>query len=161
LTSAQPKVGQVGSGVKLTRQNPVRGFRWGCASRAPSAMSLEVAGPPLVRPGAGLLKLCRYFGVDALRPHRLSRSRLIRDLAVIDRLTRELNRLPQRHGNYPCPRDDGSEIVLLFGYHHLRPKRVIVGLTGCHFITNGWTDRSGPSPQATRLVRQLTALTGR
>jgi hypothetical protein len=57
--------------------------------------------------------------------------------------------------------DDGSEIVLLAGYRRLRPRRVIVGLTGCHFITNGWTSRLGPSREAAHLVEQLAALTGR
>ncbi|HEU5477162.1 MAG TPA: hypothetical protein VFU64_04935 [Gaiellaceae bacterium] len=86
---------------------------------------------------------------------------MIRSIAPIDRLTRELNRLPQRRGIYHCPMDDGSEIALFFGYRHLTPKRVIVGLTGCHFVTSGWTDRLGPSPEAARLVMQLTDLAGR
>jgi hypothetical protein len=89
------------------------------------------------------------------------RSRLIRNVALIGRLTRELNELPERHGVYHCPMDDGSEIVLLAGYRHLRPKRVIVGLTGCHFITNGTTSKLGPSRGAAHLVKQLSALTGR
>jgi hypothetical protein len=120
-----------------------------------------VARPFMVRPGAVSLELCRYSGRNAPRPLHLSRSRRIRDHALVGRLTRELNGVPQRHGLYNCPMDDGSEIVLLFGYRDLSPQRVIVGLRGCHFITNGWTDRLGTSRQAARLVAQLTALTRR
>jgi hypothetical protein len=115
----------------------------------------------MVRPGAVLLRLCRYVGGNAPRPRRLARSRLIRKVALIDRLTHELNTLPQAHGTYHCPSDDGSEILLRFSYRTNAPRRVIVGLTGCHFVTNGWTDRSGPSPESTRLVMQLTALSRR
>jgi hypothetical protein len=133
-----------------------------CPSHAPPAASLEVAGPPLVRRGAVQVKLCRYSGGNAPRPLELARSRLIRSVALIGRLTQELNTLPQaRRGTYHCPSDDGSEVLLRFGYRTQTPRGVIVGLTGCHFVTNGLTDRSGPSPESARLVKQLTSLTGR
>jgi hypothetical protein len=86
---------------------------------------------------------------------------MIRSVSLITRLTRELNRLPQARGVYHCPVGNGSEIVLHFGYRHLRPRQVIVSLTGCNFVTNGRTDRRGPSPEMARLVKQLTALTSR
>jgi hypothetical protein len=132
-----------------------------CPSHAVRATSLEVAGPPMVPSGAVRLRLCRYSGANAPRPLRLARSRLIRNVSLIDRLTHELNTLPPARGTYHCPLDDGSEIVLRFGYRARTPRQVVVGLTGCQFITNLWTDTSGPSPQSARLVRQLTALTSR
>jgi hypothetical protein len=124
-------------------------------------MSLQVARPILVRPGALSLELCRYAGRNSARPLHLSRSRRVRNVALLGRLTRELNGVPQGRGTYNCPMDDGSEIALLFGYSDRRPQRVIVGLTGCRFITNGWTDRIGLSRRASRLVAQLSALTRR
>lgn len=159
MRSAQAKVLRLGSGA-TSDQSRVRGSLR-CSSHAPRATSLDVATPLLVRPGAGFVELCRYSGRNGPRPLRLSRSRVIRKIALINRLIRELNSLPQPRGAYHCPMDDGSEIALLFGYRHLRPKRVIVGLTGCHFVTNGWTGRLGPSPEAARLVKQLLALAGR
>lgn len=95
------------------------------------------------------------------RSLHLARSRLIRHVASIDRLTHELNTLPQVHGIHNCPLDDGSEILLRFGYRTRAARHVIVGLTGCHFVTNGWTDRSGPSPESAHLVRRLIELTRR
>src|SRR6478672_10200319 len=73
--------------------NRIRGSL-GCASRAPRAISLDVAGPPLLRPGALVARLCRYSGANARPALRLLRSRLIRDIALLRRLTRELNTLP-------------------------------------------------------------------
>jgi hypothetical protein len=55
--------------------------------------------------------------------------------------------------------DDGSEIVLVFGYGHLRQERVIVGLTGCHMVTNGRSGILAISPTGEHLIKQLTALT--
>lgn len=144
------------TGLIATQQRSLR-----CPPHAPQAMSLEVAGPPMVRPRAVLLELCRYPGANALRPLHLSRSRLFRSVSLINRLTRELNRLPQASGVYHCPMGDGSEMVLHFGYRHLRPRQVIVSLTGCSFVTNGRTDRRGPSPEMARLVKQLIALANR
>ena len=115
----------------------------------------------MVRPSAVLLELCRYSGANAPRPRQLVRSRTIQSVALIDRLIHELNTLPQAHGTFHCPSTDGSEVLLRFGYRARTPRYVIVGLTGCHFVTNGWTGRSGPSPQSARLVKQLIALTRR
>jgi hypothetical protein len=123
MTTAEPNVGQLGSGVTPTLQkNPVPGSL-ACALRAPPAISLDVAGPFVLRPGAVVLRLCRYSGANARRPRHLSRSRLIRNSDLIHKLTRELNNLPQPRGTYHCPMDDGSEIVVHAGYRHLRPNK--------------------------------------
>ena len=148
------KVVRVGRRASLPRTLSMR-----CPARAPQATSLQVVGPPMAPPGAVRLRLCRYTGRNAPRPFRLTRSRLIRNASLIDRLTHELNTLPQVRGIYNCPSDDGSEIALRFGYRARTPRQVVVGLTGCHFISSLWTSRSGPSPESARLVEQLTALT--
>ena len=110
----------------------------------------------------GCLELVNHIPTDRNFHRYINPECDVPDEAVaVHGLTRELNTLPDRRGVYHCPMDDGSEIVLLAGYRALRPRRVIVGLTGCHFVTNGRTSRLGPSRGAAHLVRQLTALTGR
>jgi hypothetical protein len=132
----------------------------GCPLHAPPPVSLDVATPTVARRGATSLELCRYSGGNAPRPLRLTRSRFIRDLVLIRSLTRRLNTLPQRRGVFHCPLDDGSEVLMLFGHPRHSAQRIIVGLTGCRFVTNGRTSRLGPSAGSARLVRELIALTG-
>ncbi len=70
------------------------------------------------------------------------RGRLIRNGATIAVLIRRLNSLRRvARGAYPCPTDDGNEILLVFGYANRHPQRVIVELSGCRFATNGRSSR--------------------
>jgi hypothetical protein len=134
-----------------------------CPPRAPQ---LRVAGKlrsgtRFAQVGASVLVLCRYRGLNATPPRRLARARRIASVARITELTRILDSLPARGRRmYACPMDDGSEIVLLFGYRSRRPERVVVGLRGCMIITNG---RVGTlallSRKGSHFVRRLKALT--
>ena len=56
--------------------------------------------------------------------------------------------------------DDGSEILLVFGYVARSPERVTVGMLGCNAVTNCHTGTlAGVSRAGARLVKQLTRLT--
>jgi hypothetical protein len=112
-------------------------------------VTLDVATTQFVRPGAARLRLCLYV---AAHP---SRSRAIAGRATISSLISAFNRLRQPHkGIYSCPDDNGSEMLLLFGYRGGRPERVVLRLTGCRFATNGASSRL----VTTSLQRRLLAL---
>ena len=118
-----------------------------CPSGAPLAVNRGISTTPFVHPGAKLLRLCHYAGPLTERRPRLVRARLVRNGATIAALIRRLDSLRRVTGGpYPCPTDDGNEILLVFGYSGRQPQRVIVELSGCRFATNGrdsrWTTAS-------------------
>ena len=115
----------------------------------------------MLRSGAIAIRLCRYSGANARPPRSLTTSAETFNTSFIRRLTRELNTLPQPKGVYHCPMDDGKAILIEAGYRDLKPQHVVVGLSGCGWVTNGWTDVGGPSPQLARVVQLLEELVGR
>jgi hypothetical protein len=126
-----------------------------CPAQRPQAASLDVATSRFVRPGAVRLRLCRYASLNWGGRPPLTRDRVIDDRGTIARLIRALNRLRTPHGTYYCLMDDGSEILLLFGYADGGPARVVVELSGCRFATNGRSSR-WTTPRLDRRLRALT-----
>jgi hypothetical protein len=95
------------------------------------------AGRMLVRPGARSVRLCRYAGLDAARPLRLT-ARRGEPRSVAAELTSRFDALhAPPAGPVACPNDFGTEIVALFAYAHRRRIAVTVGLTGCPTARNG------------------------
>lgn len=133
-----------------------------CPSRAPQLPAARKSrlGNRFADPGATIILLCRYQGLNAASPLRLARARRITRLATIKKLTRELDSLPLRGGVYHCPYDDGSKILLIFGYGSREPERVVVGLRGCMGVTNGRIGTlAGPSRDGVHFIQRLTTLT--
>ena len=133
-----------------------------CPSQAPQLHSPRGPGrrEELVSPQGVAARLCRYHGLNASSRLGLAHTRLITDISLVRSLARQLNSLPPTRGTYSCPMDDGSEILLVFGYVARSPERVTVGVLGCKAVTNGHTGTlAGVSPAGVRLVKQLTRLT--
>jgi len=126
-----------------------------CPGHAPLPQP-AAKGAPLkhfVRPGATAMRLCPCYCSTVNMWERLYRSRV-----TIDGITGMFNRLRvPKPGTYMCPLDDGTELLVVFGYPNARTERVLVHLSGCEGATNG---RSGRSMTA-RLYNHLLRLAGR
>ncbi|PZS14132.1 MAG: hypothetical protein DLM64_02150 [Solirubrobacterales bacterium] len=119
------------------------------------------AGKTLVPVGAIALTVCSYRGLNP-SPKRIGTLLHTRRVASAKRnagIARELDALPPfPSGEHAlaCPNDDGSTMVLLFGYRHQSVDPVLVELTGCQTVTNGPVVRWAiPDP---KLIGHLQAL---
>ena len=123
-----------------------------CPSYAPKFESLNLASPHFVRPNAERVRLCRYYKNTWAYGQKLWRQRLIQDGATISVLTHAFNRLKEPPRGIFCVKDDGSEMLLVFGYAGAKPVRVVVKLSGCRFATNGRATRSTTAGLYKRLL---------
>lgn len=123
-----------------------------CPKHAPPTVSLDVGTKTFVRSGAGVVRLCRYYGVNWADSQGLWRTSVVRDGKTIAGLTRSFNALHEPPRGIFCPRDDGSEMLVLFGYAGHGPERVTVALRGCRFATNGRSTRSVTASLRSRLL---------
>lgn len=123
-----------------------------CPSHAPPFSSLNVASSHFVRREARVVRLCRYYGVNWGDSQGLWRHRLIQKHRAISSLTRAFNALKAPPRGIFCMQDDGSEILLVFGYAGAKPERVVVKLSGCRFASNGRSTRSTTAGLHTRLL---------
>jgi hypothetical protein len=123
-----------------------------CPSHAPESGSLGASSSRFVRPGARLIRLCRYSNINWGNSQGLLRHRLIRRGTTISSLTRSFNRLKEPPRGIFCVRDDGSEMLVAFGYAGAKPERVIVRLSGCRFAMNGPATRSTTAKLHDRLL---------
>ena len=100
-------------------------------------------------------------GLNAVPRLGLARKRSVRNRRTIQALTRRINSLPrQRPAIYACPFDDGSEVLIVFGYPDRGNERVTVGLRGCSSVHDGKVVTSAlPSRDGAGLLSLLRALT--
>ena len=112
-----------------------------CPSHAPKFPSASGTSRNFVRPGAGFLRLCRYYKVNWADSQGLWRQRLIGDERVT-KLTRSFNKLQEPPRGIFCVKDNGGEMALFFAYGDGTHERVVVKLSGCRFASNGRTVRS-------------------
>ena len=123
-----------------------------CPAHAPKFASGNTATKHFVRRGAQLVQLCRYSNVNWGDSQGLLHHRLVHRAATISRLTRDFNALQEPPRGIFCMRDDGSEVLVVFGYASGHPERVIMKLTGCRFASNGRATRSTTAGLYHRLV---------
>jgi len=123
-----------------------------CPSHAPKFTSLNLTSSHFVRPGAGAIRLCRFYKVNWADSYGLWRQRLINRPVMISGLTRAFNKLKEPPRGIFCVKDDGSEMLLIFSYASAKPVRVVVKLSGCRFATNGRSTRSTTARLHDRLL---------
>ena len=105
----------------------------------PRAAETTVPMPP------SALQLCRYNRFGAGLARRLSRERIIANVASIRSVAREFNSL----GEFPeeptsCPADEGARLYAVFAYADpAEPKvPVEIRLSGCPYAWNGRTEHA-------------------
>jgi hypothetical protein len=123
-----------------------------CPSHAPKFTSLNGTSKHFVRPGARRVRLCRFYKVNWADSLGLWRQRLIGDGTTISSLTHAFNKLKEPPRGIFCMKDNGSEMVLFFGYAGAKPERVVVKLSGCRFASNGQATRSTTAGLHKRLL---------
>ncbi|MDX6480128.1 MAG: hypothetical protein QOG85_638 [Gaiellaceae bacterium] len=123
-----------------------------CPSHAPKFTSLNGTSTHFVRPGAQMMRLCRYYKNNWADPYGLWRHRLIKNYTTVTSLTNAFNRLQPPPRGIFCVKDDGSEMALFFAYAGGTHERVIVKLSGCRFATNGRSTRSTTAKLHNRLL---------
>jgi hypothetical protein len=124
----------------VTASHAARASVPACPGHAPKLVSSGAPAGPFVRPGATAMRLCRYYGVNWGDAQGLRRQRLIRASVTIGRITSTFNGLREPPRGIFCVRDDGSELLVVFGYPN-QAERVAVKLTGCRFAMNGRSTR--------------------
>jgi hypothetical protein len=131
--------------------------------RVPMGSAPRLAGGELAPAGASMIRLCRFSGTHAVPPQPLSlvHSADVRATAHVDRLIRELNRLPPMPAAVSCPNDNLSQIVLLLSYPHGQTLVIDVELSGCQTVTNGSVYRIAARGNGPRLIADLRQLTRR
>lgn len=112
-----------------------------CPGHAPTLTPRGAALRHFVRPGAGAMLLCRYYGVNWGDSQGLRQQRVINGDLTIGRITRTFNKLHEPPRGIFCARDDGSELLVVFMYPNVSISRVAVKLTGCRFAMNGRSTR--------------------
>ncbi len=137
-----------------------------CAATAPARIAANPWAPARARlapAGARAIRLCRYDGLNAPRPRRLTHSTLIAGGATVAGLVRQFDRLPSGAGTYACPVDDGSEIIALLAYPRGRGVTISVGLRGCQTVSNGDVRRTAagesgqPGPALVARLERMTS----
>lgn len=129
-----------------------------CPSHAPKFTATLGTSSPFVRPKAQLIRLCRYYKNNWGFGQVLWRQRLIEKRATVSSLTKAFNKLQEPPRGIFCVRDDGSEMLVIFGYAETsqadsgKPERVVVKLSGCRFASNGEAVRSTTAPLHSRLL---------
>lgn len=112
-----------------------------CPGHAPTLLSRGAPARGFVRPGAIAMRLCGYYGINWGDSHALRQKRLVRGDATISGITRSFNHLKKPPRGIFCARDDGSELLVVFGYPDGHAERIAVKLTGCRFAMNGRSTR--------------------
>jgi hypothetical protein len=112
-----------------------------CPAHAPKLVSHGITEKRFVRPGANAMRLCRYSNINWGNSQGLLRQRLIHSQRTIGRITRAFNRLSEPPRGILCVRDDGTEMLVVFGYPNGSAERVVVKLSGCPFTMNGRSTR--------------------
>ena len=139
----------------------------GCLHAAPAYLPAERWSPArkrLAPPGANMIELCRYGGLNAQPPLVVDRMRLLRAARVVSGLVHQFGMLPPPpQGPTACPSEDRSQIIALLGYPDGHAVTISVGLTGCETVTNGtvWRAALGfgsPSAFGPQLVSHLKRL---
>lgn len=107
----------------------------------------KLNGGELAPAGASMIRLCRFAGTHAVPPQplKLVHSADVRATGDVDRLIRELHRLPPMAAAVSCPNHNGSQIVLLLSYPHGQTLVIDVELSGCQTVTNGAVYRIVPA----------------
>ena len=123
-----------------------------CPSHAPTFTPGGGTSRHFVRPRASAVRLCRYYKVDWTDSEALWRHRLVTGGKVVSNLTHSFNRLKEPPRGIFCIKDNGSEMVLWFGYAGAKPERVVVKLSGCRFASNGKAVRSTTAHLHKRLL---------
>lgn len=168
-TTAAAAIAGCGSSATATiRPQPQPAAPAACSHGAPGTVAAErwtAARHRLAPRGAGVIRLCRYSGLNAHPPLTLVSSRLLNRPALVEQLVSEFDRLPSLHGAVACPADDGSQILARLAYPGGRQVMISVGLAGCEAVTNGSVHRTAAgmgSPRAfgPQLVTQLEHLAG-
>jgi hypothetical protein len=156
----------------------LRSPRAGAASRLPKPAACSARSPRDVAPnrwapaqtqlapaGVRAIRLCRYAGLNARQPLKLTRSVLVDDGRMARRLQRELDALPSfPPGPVACPFDDGSQIVTRLAYRGGHRVTIALGLGGCARVTNGSVVRTAygfgaPRQFGPKLLNELQRLT--
>lgn len=135
-----------------------------CPQRSPAVPVHQAWAPAnltIAPAGATSVRVCRYSGLNAHPPLRLTAGVLIRDRAEVDRIVWRLDRLTAGPtGPVACPSDDLSQIRVVLAYPGRRTVPVSVGLAGCGIVTNGAVNRTvagvGNQP-GPLLIRELKA----
>ncbi len=123
-----------------------------CPKHAPKFNSRGLTTKRFVRPEARLARVCRYYNVNwGGISQVLWQHRLVADRATVAGLTRSFNKLKEPPRGIFCIRDDGSEMLVIFGYAGSGPERVVVKNSGCQFATNGWATRATTASLQRRL----------
>lgn len=125
-----------------------------CPAHAPRLISHGITENHFVRPGATAMRLCRYSNINWGNSQGLLRQRMIHSQLTIRRITHAFNRLTEPPRGILCVRDDGTEMLVVFGYPNGSAERVVVKLSGCPFTMNGRSTRWATS----RLQRSLLNL---
>jgi hypothetical protein len=133
-----------------------------CPSHAPKFTATLGTSSPFVHPNAQFLNLCRYYKNTWGFGQVLWRHRVISNRATISSLTSAFNKLQEPPRGIFCVKDDGSEMLVIFGYGanlmtgYTPPERVVVKLSGCRFASNGKAVRSTTSQLHSRLLKLVS-----
>ena len=125
----------------VTASHAARASVPACPGHAPKLGTRGVGTKHFVRPGATAMRLCRYYGVNWGDSQGLRQQRLIHGQLTIGGITRTFNGLHEPPRGIFCMKDDGSELLAVFGYPNATAQRVAVKLTGCRFAMNGRSTR--------------------
>jgi hypothetical protein len=113
-----------------------------CPKHAPKFNSRGLTTKHFVRNGAQLARVCRYYNVNWGDSQGLWQHRLVTDPATVTGLAKAFNKLKEPRKGIFCIRNDGREILVMFGYAGSGPERVVVQESGCQFAANGWATRA-------------------